>query len=122
MGEIDEDQVKFREDARGWFAKDKLELEHLNEKLDKLEKIVLHGNGSPALVTQIAELRTRLDGMDKRMDSLDEMKGEIADIKSTLSEIQGQMKADAKNKANWVGFGLVILTIIGTAVLEKFFK
>lgn len=118
----DDEQAKFREDARGWFAKDKNELQHLNEKLDKLERIVLHGNGSPALVTQIAELRARLDGLDKRMDSLDEMKDEITEIKSTLSEIQGQMKADAKNKANWIGFGLVILTIIGTAVLERFFK
>lgn len=120
MGD-EERQEQFREEVRGYLANDKVTLEHLTDRLDKLEKTVLHGNGSPSMMQQITELRTRMEGLDKKMDRIDEMQTSITEIKTELSKLTGQLDANSRNSANWVGVGLVILTIIGTALVDRFF-
>ena len=117
----EERQEAFREEVRGYLAKDKATLDNLVARVDKLEKTVVHGNGNPSLTVQIAAMQVQIDTfrgelkeVKDKMGSLDEMRTDIASIKTTMS-------AKEKNNSAWIMFGLTILAIVATPIIEHFF-
>ena len=59
MTEEERKQEAFREEMRGYISADKKALESLAERVTQLEKTVIHGNGNPPLVSQIASLQAK---------------------------------------------------------------
>lgn len=116
----EEKQENFREEVRGYLAKDKATLDNLVGRVDRLEKTVLHGNGSPSITTQVATLHakmetfsTQLTEVKAKVDGLDAMRADIASINAKMSTKE-------KNNAAWIWPLVTIAAVIIVPILEHF--
>lgn len=125
MGEEDR-QEAFREEVREYLASDKKALEALGERMDKIEKTLIHGNGSPSIIAQVAEIRTRVDMLEKTVEAVNDLKEQISSINERLSKIETKLETklndDARKHGDWIGFALVILTVIAEGFIAHFFR
>ena len=120
MTEEEQRQEQFREEVRGFLAKDKATLDNLVVRVDKLEKTVVHGNGNPSLVTQFAAMQAQMENFrgeiserKTKMNTLDEVKTEVTSIRS-------KMDSNKESKQTWITFWLTLLAIVGVPIIEHF--
>lgn len=120
----EERQEKFREEMRGYISADKKALENLTNRVEQLEKTVIHGNGNPPLIGQITEMRTRLEIFGTEINDLKTKVGAIADLRADIATLKTELRDEIKNRSfstkNWVAVGITILTVVGTAVVQYF--
>lgn len=115
----DEKQEAFREEVRGFLAKDKATLDNLVLRVDKLEKTVVHGNGTPPLVTQFATMQTKLEVLSSEFSEMKAKMNVIDEVKTELAEIRSELRVRSSGTKNWIMFGLTILTIVGTPFVTR---
>lgn len=120
----DERQEKFREEMRGYISADKKALENLTNRVEQLEKTVIHGNGSPPLIGQITEMKTRLEIFSSDINDLKTKVGAIADLRADIASLKTEIRDEIKSRAfstkNWIAVGIMVLTVIGTAIAQYF--
>lgn len=120
----EERQEKFREEMRGYISADKKALENLTNRVEQLEKTVIHGNGSPPLIGQITEMKTRLEIFSSDINDLKTKVGAIADLRADIATLKTELRDEIKSRAfsskNWIAVGIMVLTVIGTAIVQYF--
>lgn len=120
----EERQEKFREEMRGYISADKKALENLTSRVEQLEKTVIHGNGSPPLIGQITEMKTRLEIFSSDINDLKTKVGAIADLRADIASLKTEIRDEIKSRAfstkNWIAVGIMVLTVIGTAIAQYF--
>lgn len=120
----EERQEKFREEMRGYISADKKALENLTNRVEQLEKTVIHGNGSPPLIGQITEMKTRLEIFSSDINDLKTKVGAIADLRADIASLKTEIRDEIKSRAfstkNWIAVGIMVLTVIGTAIAQYF--
>lgn len=116
----EEKQEAFREEVRGYLAKDKATLDNLVGRVDKLEKTVLHGNGNPSLTTQVATLHAKMEIFSEQLtevktkvDGLDAMRADIASINAKIT-------AKEKNNAAWIWPLVTIAAVVVVPFIEHY--
>lgn len=114
-----EKQEAFRDEVRGYLAKDKATLDNLVERVDQLEKTVLRGNGSPSLQTQVATLHakmetfsTQLTEVKAKVDGLDSMKADVASINAKIT-------AKEQSNASWLWPIVTIAAVVVVPIIER---
>ena len=117
----EERQEAFREEVRGYLAKDKATLDNLVVRVDKLEKTVVHGNGTPPLVTQFAAMQAQMENFRSELKEVKDKMGNLDDMKADIASIKASMSTKDKNNSAWIMFGLTILAVIATPIVEHFF-
>lgn len=117
----EERQEAFREEVRGFLAKDKATLDNLVVRVDKLEKTVVHGNGNPSLTVQIAAMQVQIDNFRSELKEVKEKMGNLDEMKADIASIRTSMSSKEKNNSAWIMFGLTILAVIATPIVEHFF-
>lgn len=120
----EERQEKFREEMRGYISADKKALENLTNRVEQLEKTVIHGNGSPPLIGQITEMKTRLEIFSSDINDLKTKVGAIADLRADIASLKTEIRDEIKSRAfstkNWIAVGIMVLTVVGTAIVQYF--
>jgi len=120
----EERQEAFREEMRGYISADKKALENLTNRVEQLEKTVIHGNGSPPLIGQISEMKTRLEIFSSDINDLKTKVGVIADLRADIASLKTEIRDEIKSRAfstkNWIAVGIMVLTVIGTAIAQYF--
>lgn len=114
----EEKQEAFREEMRGYISADKKALENLAERVDRLEKTVIHGNGNPPLVAQIAAMQATMNTFGVEISEIKKSLIEIPQIRVDISGLRAEIQASKTSRGVWVAFGLTVLTVIGTAVVQ----
>ena len=117
----EERQEAFREEVRGYLAKDKATLDNLVVRVDKLEKTVVHGNGTPPLVTQFAAMQAQMENFRSELKEVKDKMGNLDDMKADIASIRTSMSTKEKNNSSWIMFGLTILAIVATPIVEHLF-
>ena len=92
----------------------------LAERVTRLERIVTFGNGHPSLTNQVTELESNLNQLSNRVAEICKDMGKIDELKEGLVEIKTQLKLQDRGWRRWFEVALIVLTIIGTAVAERF--
>lgn len=120
----EERQEAFREEMRGYISADKKALENLTNRVEQLEKTVIHGNGSPPLIGQITEMKTRLEIFSSDINDLKTKVGAIADLRADIATLKTEIRDEIKSRAfstkNWIAVGIMVLTVVGTAIAQYF--
>lgn len=120
----EERQEAFREEMRGYISADKKALENLTNRVEQLEKTVIHGNGSPPLIGQITEMKTRLEIFSSDINDLKTKVGAIADLRADIATLKTEIRDEIKSRAfstkNWIAVGIMVLTVVGTAIVQYF--
>lgn len=118
MTEEERKQEAFREEMRGYISADKKALESLAERVTQLEKTVIHGNGNPPLVSQIASLQAKMETFGHEISEIKTQLAEIPNIRADIAKLTAAIEAGKASKGVWVAFALTILTVVGTAVMQ----
>lgn len=117
-------QQEFRASVLRELEHEKTILNELNARIEKLERTVVHGNGHPALTVQVKELEVKVDTLSKDMNTLRDEMSKIDDIRTGMTEIRTELalqrETSHETKTNWWAFAMVIATVVGTALLQRF--
>lgn len=119
MSEL-EVQAAFREEVLRDLERERTTLDNLSERVAKLEKTVIDGNGHPALTVQVKELETKVDALGKEVGILRNQMGKLSELNNNVIEIKTTLSMKDKSNTNWWAFALVIVTIVGTALVQHY--
>lgn len=119
MSEL-EIQAAFREEVLKDLERERATLDNLTDRVAKLEKTVIDGNGHPALTVQVKELETKVDSLSREVGILREEMGKINDLNNNVIAIKTQLAMRDKSDTNWWGVALTILAVVGTALAQHF--
>ena len=120
MTEEEQRQEQFREEVRGFLAKDKATLDNLVVRVDKLEKTVVHGNGNPSLVTQFAAMQAQMENFRGEISELKTKMNTLDEVKTEVTSIRSKMDSNKESKQTWITFWLTLLAIVGVPIIEHF--
>lgn len=118
MTEEERKQEAFREEMRGYISADKKALESLAERVTQLEKTVIHGNGNPPLVAQIAAMEAKIETFGNEISEIKTKIAEIPNIRADIAKLTAAIESSRANRGVWIAFGLTILTVVGTAIMQ----
>lgn len=123
MSEL-EIQAEFRERVLTDLASERTKLDALTERVERLEQIVVSGNGHQALTVQVKNLETKMDNMGKEMELLRDEMGKIDELNNNVVEIKTQLAMKKESNGYLIGFVIAlvtaIVTVAGTAVVQHF--
>lgn len=117
----EEKQEAFREEVRGYLAKDKAVLDSLVGRVDKLEKTVMHGNGTPPLITQFAAMHAQMENFRTELKEVKDKISGLDDMKTDIASIKASMATKEKNSAVWITCGITILAVVVAPIVEHLF-
>lgn len=123
MSEL-EVQAEFREKVLTDLASERTKLDALAERVERLEQIVVSGNGHQALTVQVKNLETKMDNMGKEMELLRDEMGKMDELNNNVVEIKTQLAMKKESNGYLIGFVIAIVTaivtVVGTAVVQHF--
>lgn len=107
-------QAAFREEVLKDLERERVVLDGLSDRVLKLERTVMDGNGHPALTVQVKELETKVDSLSKEVGILREEVGKIGELNNNVIEIKTTLSMKDKSNTNW---WQVVVTLIGVAAM-----
>jgi hypothetical protein len=116
----DEKQEKFREEVREFLARDKLTLDNLVMRVDKLEKTVVHGNGDPPLTTQIAAMQVQMNNFRDELKEVKDKMGKLDQMCVDVASINAKLTARASSNGMWIWAIITVGAVVLTPILEHF--
>ena len=123
MSEL-EIQAEFRERVLTDLASERTKLDALTERVERLEQIVVSGNGHQALTVQVKNLETKMDNMGKEMELLRDEMGKMDELNNNVVEIKTQLAMKKESNGYLIGFVIAIVTaivtVVGTALVQHF--
>ena len=123
MSEL-EIQAEFRERVLTDLASERTKLDALTERVERLEQIVVSGNGHQALTVQVKNLETKMDNMGKEMELLRDEMGKMDELNNNVVEIKTQLAMKKESNGYLIGFVIAlvtaIFTVVGTAIVQHF--
>lgn len=118
----DTKQEEFRAQVLADMASTKTRLDDLGKRMADLEKTVVRGNGHPALTVQVNDLETKVDNLSREVSRLGGYMDKLDEMNTRLVELQTRLSYQEKNSMTWLKIGLVILSVIGTAIVEHYLR
>ena len=119
---MDEDtkQEKFREEVREFLARDKITLDNLVARVDKLEKTVVHGNGEPSLTSQITAMQVQINNFRDELKEVKDKMGKLDQMCIDVASINAKLTARASNNGMWLWALITLGAVVAMPILEHF--